>query len=53
MDVRLHFIREEIEKGVVDVVKISIEDNPADALTKPIPTVKFRNSLSLIGVKSL
>ncbi|KAH9654968.1 hypothetical protein KPL70_022170 [Citrus sinensis] len=53
VDVRLHFIREEIERGVVDVVKISTEVNPADALTKPIPTVKFRNSLSLIGVTSL
>ncbi|KAH9751577.1 hypothetical protein KPL71_014347 [Citrus sinensis] len=53
VDLRLHFIREEIERGVVDVVKISTEDNPADALTKPIPTVKFRNSLNLIGVRSL
>ena len=53
VDVRLHFIREEIERGVVDVVKISTEDNPADALTKPILTVKFRNSLSLIRVRGL
>ena len=53
VDVKLHFIREKIERGVVDVVEISTEDNPADALTKPIPTVKFRNSLSLVGVRSL
>ncbi|KAH9779279.1 hypothetical protein KPL71_007667 [Citrus sinensis] len=53
VDVRLHFIREKIERGVVNVVEISTEDNPTDALTKPIPTVKFRNSLSLIGVRSL
>ena len=46
VDVRLHFIREEIERRVVDVVKISTEDNPADALKKTIPTVNFRNSLS-------
>ena len=53
VDIRLHFIREEIERGAVDVVKISTEDNPADALTKPLPTIKFKNSLSLIGVRCL
>ncbi|KAH9657298.1 Integrase catalytic domain-containing protein [Citrus sinensis] len=51
VDIRLHFIREEIERGAIDVVRISTEDNPADALTKPLPTIKFRNSLSLIGVR--
>ena len=53
VDIRLHFIRGEIERGVIDVVKISTENNPADALTKPLPAIKFRNSLSLIGVGCL
>ena len=53
VDIRLHFIREEIERGAIDVIKIFTEDNPADALTKPLPTIKFRNSLGLIGVRCL
>ncbi|KAH9750404.1 hypothetical protein KPL71_013868 [Citrus sinensis] len=39
-----------IRSGVINVIKIPTEVNPADMLTKPIPTVKFRNSLDLIGV---
>ncbi|KAH9733862.1 Integrase catalytic domain-containing protein [Citrus sinensis] len=50
VDVRMHFIREEIRSGVINVIKIPTEVNPADMLTKPLPTVKFRNSLDLIGV---
>ncbi|KAH9696921.1 Integrase catalytic domain-containing protein [Citrus sinensis] len=46
-------LREEISTGVVDVVKISSEINPADMLTKPLPAIKFINSLNLIRVVSL
>ena len=53
VDVRMHFIREEIRNGVINVIKIPTEVNPADMLTKPLPTVKFRNSLDLIGVINL
>lgn len=53
IDARMHFIREEISTGTVDVIKIASEINPADMLTKPLPTVKFINSLNLIGVVNL
>lgn len=53
VDVRLHFIRDEISKGVVNVIKIPTEVNPADMLTKPLPAIKFKDSLSLIGVVNL
>ncbi|KAH9769620.1 hypothetical protein KPL71_012083 [Citrus sinensis] len=53
IDVRLHFIRDEIANGVVNVVKVPTLTNPADVLTKAVPAVKFRNSLNLIGVDSL
>ncbi|KAH9781841.1 hypothetical protein KPL71_008631 [Citrus sinensis] len=53
IDVRMHFIRDEISKGVVNVVKVPTEVNPADMLTKPLPSVRFRNLLSLIGCVSL
>ncbi|KAH9650271.1 hypothetical protein KPL70_026312 [Citrus sinensis] len=53
IDVRLHFIREEISSGIVNVVKIPSEVNPADILTKPLPAVKFMNSLNLIGLGNM
>ncbi|KAL9431581.1 hypothetical protein AB3S75_026719 [Citrus x aurantiifolia] len=53
IDVRLHFIRDEIANGVVNVVKVPTLTNPADVLTKVVPAVKFRNSLNLISIDSL
>lgn len=49
VDVRMHFIRDEIRNLVISVVKIPSEVNPTKMLTKPLPTIKFRNSLILIG----
>ncbi|KAH9762146.1 Integrase catalytic domain-containing protein [Citrus sinensis] len=49
----MHFIRDEIGKGVVSVVKVPSEVNPADMLTKPLPSVRFRNLLNLIGSVNL
>lgn len=53
IDVRLHFIREEISSGVVNVVKIPYKVNPTDILTKLLPAVKFMNSLYLIGLGNM
>lgn len=53
VDVRMHFIRDEIRNEVIDVVKIPFEVNLADTLTKPLPTIEFRNSLNLIGIIKL
>ena len=53
IDVKMHFIRDEISKGVVNVVKVPTEVNPSDMLTKPLPLVRFRKLLSLIGFVSL
>ncbi|KAH9678731.1 hypothetical protein KPL71_025836 [Citrus sinensis] len=44
---------DEIRNGVIIVIKIPSEVNPADMLTKPLSTVKFRNSLNLIGIVNL
>ena len=53
IDVRMHFIRDEISKGVVNVVKVRSEVNLADMLTKHLPSVRFRDLLNLIGSVSL
>lgn len=43
IDVRLHFIRDIISEGKVNLQKISTEDNPADMLTKALTIAKFKH----------
>ena len=50
IDVRMHFIRDEINKGVVNVVKVPFEVNPADMLTKVVPMAKFILCMNLAGI---
>ncbi|XP_042035235.1 secreted RxLR effector protein 161-like [Salvia splendens] len=51
VDVRLHFIRDEVNKGAVRVAKVSTDDNASDMLTKVIPGTKLRYCLELIGLE--
>jgi hypothetical protein len=37
--------------GVIKVRKIHTRDNPADMMTKPVPTTKFELCSSLVGIK--
>ncbi|KAH9656702.1 hypothetical protein KPL70_022787 [Citrus sinensis] len=41
IDVKLHFLRLEVSKGVMKLVKFHIDDNLTDILTKPISGAKF------------
>lgn len=50
IDVKLHFVRDIICKGIVSVVKIPTEENSADMLTKELPTAKFKHCLDLVNV---
>ena len=50
IDVRLHFIRDETEKGRVKVVKIDTLHNPADMLTKSLGRDKFDHCKALIKI---
>lgn len=49
----MHYIRDEINNEVINVIKVPFEIDPADILTNHLPTVKFKGSLTLIGVFSL
>ncbi|KAL3623658.1 hypothetical protein CASFOL_032474 [Castilleja foliolosa] len=51
IDVRLHFIREVVSRNEVLLEKIRTDENPADMLTKVLPTVKFKYCLETIQVK--
>ncbi|PHT59787.1 hypothetical protein CQW23_02150 [Capsicum baccatum] len=48
IDVRYHFVREIIARGDIVVSKINTHDNPADMMTKTLPSAKFEHCLDLI-----
>ena len=50
IDVRLHFIRDQIDKGEVEVLRVSTNENAADALTKALPYSKLKHCLELVNV---
>ncbi|ESR49728.1 hypothetical protein KPL70_011275 [Citrus sinensis] len=50
IDIKLHFVRLEVSKGVVKLMKIQIDDNIADILTKAIPIAKLDLSSLLIAL---
>ncbi|KAL9433946.1 hypothetical protein AB3S75_028732 [Citrus x aurantiifolia] len=50
IDVWLHFVRLEVSRGAVRLLKIHTEQNPTDMLTKAVPFAKFNFCLSLAGI---
>ena len=50
IDIKLHFIRLEVSKGTVKLVKVHTSNNVADMLTKPVPMAKFEHCLDLAGI---
>ena len=49
VDIKLHFIRNVVSMGVVRMVKIHTDRNPADMLTKVVTTAKFKVCLDITG----
>jgi hypothetical protein len=39
IDIRKHFIRDIINKGLIDIIHIPNSDNPADIFTKPLAKI--------------
>ncbi|KAG8473153.1 hypothetical protein CXB51_035098 [Gossypium anomalum] len=50
IDVQYHFFRDIIARGDIVVSKISTHENPADMMTKSLPTTKFEHCSNLVGV---
>jgi hypothetical protein len=50
MDIRLHFVRELLEVGLITLAYVSSAVNAADFLTKPIGKCPLRRSLALVGM---
>lgn len=51
VDARYYFVRELIEKGVVKIKKVTINDNLTDMGTKITIASKFKHCLDLLYVR--
>lgn len=51
IDVPYHFVREQIEKGIIKVRYISTKEMPADGLTKPLTGTTFTRFVDMLGLQ--
>ena len=49
-DSHLHFIREKVQKGEIEVLQILTDQQPADILTKTLRRIKFKKCRDLLRV---
>lgn len=52
IDIKLHFIRNEVSNSVIKMIKIHTDENHSDALTKVVHVGKFRTCLDIVGLCS-
>ncbi|XP_031262136.1 secreted RxLR effector protein 161-like [Pistacia vera] len=50
VDVKYHFVRDQISKGTVNLLKIPTEENPSDMGTKVVIAVKFKHYLNILHI---
>nr|GEY77585.1 hypothetical protein [Tanacetum cinerariifolium] len=53
IDIRHHFIREQVKNRVVELYSVRTEYQLADIFTKPLPSQRFKFILSRLGMKSM
>nr|GEZ16460.1 retrovirus-related Pol polyprotein from transposon TNT 1-94 [Tanacetum cinerariifolium] len=53
IDVRYHFIKEQVENGIVELYFIRTEYQLADIFTKPLPRERFNFLIDKLGMKSM
>nr|GFA02109.1 retrovirus-related Pol polyprotein from transposon TNT 1-94 [Tanacetum cinerariifolium] len=53
IDIRHHFIREQVERGVVELYFVTTDYQLADIFTKALPRQRFEFILPHLGMKSM
>nr|GFC11422.1 uncharacterized mitochondrial protein AtMg00810-like [Tanacetum cinerariifolium] len=53
IDIRHHFIREQVERGVVELYFVTTDYQLADIFTKALPRQRFKFILPRLGMKSM
>ena len=50
IDIRSHFVREQVQKGIFKIDYLSTKEMVADMFTKPLPRGQFEYLRSMIGL---
>nr|GFC67740.1 ribonuclease H [Tanacetum cinerariifolium] len=53
IDVRYHFIKEKVEKGIVELFFVETEYQLADLFTKALPEERFKYLIIQLGMRCL
>nr|GEW26231.1 hypothetical protein [Tanacetum cinerariifolium] len=53
IDVRYHFIKEQVKNGIVELYFVQTEYQLADIFTKPLPRERFNFLINKLGMKSM
>ncbi|GKA73859.1 retrovirus-related pol polyprotein from transposon TNT 1-94 [Tanacetum coccineum] len=53
IDIRYHFIKEQVENGIVEIYFVRTEYQLADIFTKPLPQDRFNFLIDKLGMKSM
>ncbi|GJZ77523.1 retrovirus-related pol polyprotein from transposon TNT 1-94 [Tanacetum coccineum] len=53
IDMRYHFIKEQVENGIVELYFVRTEYQLADIFTKPLPRERFNFLIDKLGMKSM
>ncbi|GKF06168.1 hypothetical protein Tco_0036836 [Tanacetum coccineum] len=53
IDVRYHFIKEQVENGIVELYFVRMEYQLADIFTKPLPRERFNLLIKKLGMRSM
>nr|GEX47428.1 hypothetical protein [Tanacetum cinerariifolium] len=53
IDVRYHFIKEQVENGIMELYFVRTEYQLADIFTKPLPQERFNFLIDKLGMKSM
>ncbi|GJY76286.1 hypothetical protein Tco_0481402 [Tanacetum coccineum] len=53
IDIRYHFIKEQVENGIVELYFVRTEYQLADIFTKPLPRERFNFLIKKLGMRSM
>ncbi|GJR93950.1 hypothetical protein Tco_0266124 [Tanacetum coccineum] len=53
IDIRYHFIKEQVENGIVELYFVRTEYQLADIFTKPLPRERFNFLIDKLGMRSM
>ncbi|GJV90053.1 retrovirus-related pol polyprotein from transposon TNT 1-94 [Tanacetum coccineum] len=53
IDIRYHFIKEQVENGIIEIYFVRTKYQLADIFTKPLPRERFNFLINKLGMKSM